>query len=202
MYICGGGDCVKIHYDYEIIRGKNESKSPRKIHIIGSVGSGKTTLAKELSAILSAAHYELDNVVWNRSEEGDRRRSDKEKREILNDIIDSDGWIIEGAHTNDWIEDSLLNAELIILLDPAYGIRNIRIIKRFLRQKLKMETANYTPSFRIFLSMFKWNRYFERTAKPYIFDKFSVYGHKTIIAESISDVIEYLTFIERKSEAG
>ena len=193
---------MKIHYDYEIIRGKNESKSPRKIHIIGSVGSGKTTLAKELSAILSAAHYELDNVVWNRSEEGDRRRSDKEKREILKDIIDSDGWIIEGAHTNDWIEDSLLNAELIILLEPAYGIRNIRIIKRFLRQKLKMETANYTPSFRIFLSMFKWNRYFERTTKPYIFDKFSVYGHKTIIAESISDVIEYLAFIERKSEAG
>lgn len=193
---------MKIHYDYKIIRGKNESKSPRKIHIIGSVGSGKTTLAKELSLILSAAHYELDNVVWERSVEGDSRRSDKEKREILKDIIDSDGWIIEGAHTNDWIEDSLLNAELIILLEPAYGIRNIRIIKRFLRQKLKMETANYRPSFRIFLNMFKWNRYFERTAKPYIFDNFSVYGHKTIIAESISDVIEYLAFIERKSEAG
>lgn len=191
---------MKIHY--EMIEDKNESKVPRKIHIIGSVGSGKTTLAKELSVILNVAHYELDNVVWKRSVEGDSRRSDKKKRGILKDIIDSDGWIVEGAHTNDWIEDSLLNAELIILLDPPYRLRNIRIIKRFLRQKLKMETANYTPSFRIFLSMFKWNRYFERTAKPYIFDKFSVYGHKTIIAESISDVIEYLTFIERKSEAG
>lgn len=189
-----------IHY--EIIGDKNESKLPRKIHIIGSVGSGKTTLAKELSVILNIAHYELDNVVWKRSVEGDNRRSDKKKRGILKDIIDSDGWIIEGAHTNDWIEDSLLNAELIIFLEPAYGIRNIRIIKRFLRQKLRIETANYTPSFRIFLSMFKWNRYFERTAKPYIFDRFSVYAHKMIIAESISDVIEYLTFTKRKSEAG
>ncbi|MGE7997491.1 EutP/PduV family microcompartment system protein [Lysinibacillus sp. NPDC093190] len=30
-------------------------KFPRKIHIIGSVGSGKTTLAKELSAQINYA---------------------------------------------------------------------------------------------------------------------------------------------------
>ncbi|WP_440338356.1 shikimate kinase [Lysinibacillus sphaericus] len=38
-------------------------KFPSKIHIIGSVGSGKTTLAKELSAKLNIPYYELDNVV-------------------------------------------------------------------------------------------------------------------------------------------
>lgn len=180
----------------------SKNKLPRKIHIIGSVGSGKTTLARYISKLLGASHHELDNVVWKRSSTGDSRRSDQEKKEILKDIIHSDAWIIDGAHTDDWIEYSLLNAELIILLDPSYRIRNIRIIKRFLRQKLKMETANYTPSFRILLKMFKWNRYFERTAKPFIFDRFSAYGHKTIIVESKSDVIEYLTFIERKPKAG
>ncbi|WP_255248187.1 DNA topology modulation protein FlaR [Terribacillus saccharophilus] len=191
---------MKIHY--ELMGDMNKVKLPRKIHIIGSVGSGKTTLAKELSQLLGASHHELDNVVWKRSLEGDTRRSDKEKMEFIKDIIDSDAWIIEGVHTDDWIEDSLLNAELIILLDPSYGIRNIRIIKRFLRQKLKMEMANYRPSIRIFLRMFKWNRYFEHTVKPFIFHRFPAYGHKIIIAESKLDVIEYLIFIERKSEAG
>lgn len=180
----------------------SNNRSPRKIHIIGSVGSGKTTLAKELSELSGAAHFELDNVVWERSPAGDIRRSDKQKREILKEIIGSDAWIIEGVHTDSWVEDCLLHAELIILLDPTYGIRNIRIIKRFLRQKLKIEKANYTPSFRIFLNMFKWNRYFEQTVKPFILEKFSRYGHKMIIVESKSDVIEYLTYIERDFKAG
>ncbi|MFP7478620.1 DNA topology modulation protein FlaR [Terribacillus saccharophilus] len=191
---------MKMHF--ESTGNTDKLTLPRKIHIIGSVASGKTTLAKEMSKLLGAAHYELDNVVWKRSAEGDIRRSDKQKKVILKDIICSDSWIIEGVHTDDWIEDSLLHAELIILLDPAYGIRNIRIIKRFLRQKLNIEEANYTPSFRIFLNMFKWNRYFEHTAKPFIFSKFSAYGHKMIMAENKSDVIEFLTYIERHSGAG
>ncbi|PAF35799.1 DNA topology modulation protein FlaR [Terribacillus saccharophilus] len=189
-----------IHY--KSTGATNEFRSPRKIHIIGSVGSGKTTLAKEMSKLIGATHFELDNVVWKRSPAGDTRRSDREKREILKDIIVSDTWIIEGTHTDDWIEDSLVNADLIILLDPAYKIRNIRIIKRFMFQKLKIEIANYTPSLRIFLRMFKWNRYFEHTAKPFIFDRFSAYGHKMIIVENKLDVIEYLTFLKRNSEAG
>jgi shikimate kinase len=34
----------------------------KKIHIIGSVGSGKTTLARTLSSHLNIPFYELDNV--------------------------------------------------------------------------------------------------------------------------------------------
>lgn len=39
---------------------------PNKIHIIGSVGSGKTTLARNLSTTINVPFYELDNVVWKR----------------------------------------------------------------------------------------------------------------------------------------
>lgn len=45
--------------------------SPNKIHIIGSVASGKTTMAKDLSMKLQIPYYELDNVVWKRSDRGD-----------------------------------------------------------------------------------------------------------------------------------
>lgn len=37
---------------------------PNKIHIIGSVGSGKTTLARALSYQLNIPYYELDNVLF------------------------------------------------------------------------------------------------------------------------------------------
>lgn len=50
---------------------------PNKIHIIGSVGSGKTTLARELSSKLNIPFYELDNVMWKRYESGDIRRTEE-----------------------------------------------------------------------------------------------------------------------------
>ena len=180
----------------------SEKFRPQKIHIIGSVGSGKTTLAKELSALTSAVHYELDNIVWERSSIGDRRRTDKEKKDILNEIIGSAAWIIEGVHTDAWMEGSLQQADVIILLDPGYKVRNLRIIKRYLRQISGLESANYKPSFRIFLNMFKWNRYFEHTTRPYIFDRYLNYGHKVIVAENKADVIEYLHFAKSHSETG
>ncbi|MFP7170083.1 DNA topology modulation protein FlaR [Terribacillus sp. 7520-G] len=170
----------------------NTNYRAKKIHIIGSVGSGKTTLARDLSALLDAAHYELDNVVWERNAEGDRRRADTEKREILKEITRAAAWIIEGVHTDDWVEDSLHHADVIILLEPGYKVRQLRIIKRYLRQKAGLESANYKPTLRIFLNMFKWNRYFERTAKPCILDRFVNDGHKVIVAENKADVIEYL----------
>ncbi len=51
---------------------------PRKIHIIGSVGSGKTTLARSLSKMLQLSFHELDNVVWIRNQSGDIRRTEQD----------------------------------------------------------------------------------------------------------------------------
>lgn len=57
---------------------------PQKIHIIGSVGSGKTTLARKLSKTLQIPYYELDNVAWMRKESGDILRTDEEKGALTN----------------------------------------------------------------------------------------------------------------------
>ena len=62
---------------------------PSKVHIIGSVGSGKTTLAKNLSTKLGIPYYELDNVVWKRYADGDVRRTDQERDVCLRSIIRS-----------------------------------------------------------------------------------------------------------------
>ncbi|MFZ3577781.1 hypothetical protein [Virgibacillus sp. DJP39] len=61
----------------------------RKIHIIGSVGSGKTTFARKLSNKLSIVCYELDNVVWKRREDADVhdvKRTPQERDDYFSDI--------------------------------------------------------------------------------------------------------------------
>ncbi|MCL1631702.1 hypothetical protein M3N64_07035 [Sporolactobacillus sp. CPB3-1] len=61
-----------------------------KIYITGSVGSGKTTLARRIADTSGTNAYELDNVVWERHPGGDRHRTPWERDAILQDILKRD----------------------------------------------------------------------------------------------------------------
>ncbi|WP_246247486.1 DNA topology modulation protein FlaR [Piscibacillus halophilus] len=150
----------------------------KKIHIIGSVGSGKTTLAKYLSERYNIPYYELDNVVWERHPSGDIRRDEKSRQNYINSIVNSKHWIIEGAYTEKWVSNSFEQADIIIFLNPKYSVRVYRIIQRFIKQKLRLEKSNYQPTFRIFIKMFKWNRYFDQVGKPDFFKKYNYVQNK------------------------
>ncbi|WP_181347424.1 AAA family ATPase [Thalassobacillus sp. CUG 92003] len=158
------------------------NKKPNRIHIIGSVGSGKTTLAKALSETFTIPFFEIDNIVWKRYPSGDIRRTEQERDDYLQEIIQSERWIIEGVHNEAWVADSFRKADLIIFLDPTYSIRTYRIIKRFVWQKLGLEQANYKPTLRIFFKMFKWNKYFEEVGKPNFYKEFGAYQDKVCVA--------------------
>ncbi|WP_129688888.1 shikimate kinase [Gottfriedia acidiceleris] len=169
-----------------------KNKLPKKIHIIGSVGSGKTTLARQMSTKLNIPYYELDNVVWKRQKgHKDIRRSEQERECYLDTLICSDKWIIEGVHNEEWVVNSFLNAELTIFLDTSYSVRTFRIIKRYFLQKLRLEKSNYKPTLKIFFKMFKWNKYFEEVGKPKFFKKFINYNDKILVVNNINEVEEY-----------
>ncbi|CDQ20046.1 Adenylate kinase [Halobacillus karajensis] len=164
---------------------------PKKIHIIGSVGSGKTTLAKEMSSKFYIPYYELDNVVWKRLNSGDIRRTEQEREEYLNSIIQLESWIIEGVHNEDWVSNCFHNADLIIFLDTRYSIRTYRIIKRFLKQKLRLEKSNYEPTLQIFFKMFKWNRYFENIGKVNFFNNYGIHTDKIEVIRDTKCIKKY-----------
>ncbi|GEN85985.1 AAA family ATPase [Oceanobacillus sojae] len=165
-------------------------KFPGKIHIIGSIGSGKTTLARKLSAQLQVFYYELDNVVWKRSNTGDIKRTPEERDEYLKNIVNSDSWIIEGVH-HKWVASSFQNADVILFIDTKLSIRKFRIIKRFIRQKLGLETANYKPTLKILKDLYKYNTAFEYHTKPEILNMLRPYEHKLIYVKSDIEIINY-----------
>jgi adenylate kinase family enzyme len=163
----------------------------KKIHIIGSVGSGKTTLARALSSKLDIPYYELDNVVWQRAKTGDSRRSDQERNEYLDQIIQSESWIVEGVH-HKWVLPSFQEADLIIFLDTPVAKRQARIIKRFFLQKIGAEKANYRPTLTIFKKMFSWNAHFEQVSKPEILNLLQPFTNKLIVLKDNREAANYL----------
>lgn len=130
-------------------------------------------------------------MVWKRHEAEDIRRSDEERDGYLDNIIRSDRWIIEGAHNHDWVFKSFQNADLIIFLDTPYVLRILRITRRFILQKLRVEKANYTPTIKIFIKMFKWNAGFEKKSKPKILNMLHQDKMKSLILKDNSMIDKY-----------
>ena len=54
-----------------------------KNDIIGSVASGKTTLARKISQKYKVPYYEKDNIVWMRTPKGDKKRTPEERDKFL-----------------------------------------------------------------------------------------------------------------------
>lgn len=163
---------------------------PKRIHIIGSIGSGKTTLARILSNQLIIPYYELDNVVWKRLDTGDIRRTEQERDDYLSSIITSESWIIEGVH-HKWVSPSFQNADVILFIDTNLSTRRFRIIKRFLKQTIGIEKANYKPTLKIFKDLYNYNTVFEYKSKQEIFDMLSPYKNKLIIIKNNDEIKNY-----------
>ncbi|AYC30539.1 AAA family ATPase [Paenisporosarcina cavernae] len=165
----------------------------KKIRIIGSVGSGKTTFARELSNLLNIQHTEIDNLVWDRTPGGSIRRTPEARDAKLQKILAQNDWIVDGVHQAEWVAQSFQEADIIVLLDTPYRKRVVRITKRFVKQKLKLEKANYIPTFTIFRKMYQWNRLFENVEKQLFFD---TYDHLTDKIRFIKTKEDMQRFVE------
>lgn len=137
-----------------------------KIYIVGSVASGKTTLAKKLSEKLNIPWYELDCIVYCKTETERYKRTPEQQVEIIKNIDKSKKWIIEGTYRKSC--HCLLDmADTIIFLDPPVLIREFRILKRFVKQQLRIEKCHYKSDFKMLKLMFKWTIEFEKDRKNF-----------------------------------
>lgn len=151
-----------------------------KIYIIGSVGSGKTTLAKRLSKELNINYYELDNVTWEYNPNGnDRRRNDKEIIEIFEKIISQKDWIIENVG-KDIYSLAYEKADTIIYIDLPKKILYKRIIHRWIKQKLKLYPSSIKPTLRALKQMLLWAKNEKQDSK---LKKLHKYDNKIVILD-------------------
>lgn len=124
-----------------------------KIYIVGTVGSGKSTLARKLSEKNSMRVFHLDNIVH----EGERNRTDKEVFESIECIFKNECFIIEDTLRERFIP-LLDKVDKIIYLDLPKNLLKYRIIKRYVKQKLRLEKSTYRPSLQMLKQMFIWQK--------------------------------------------
>ena len=70
-------------------------------------------------------------------------------------------------------------SDKIIYLNTNYNIRKIRIIKRYIKQKLKLEKISYKSNLKLLIQMYKWNKEFE-TNKDEFEHQLTKYNDKLI----------------------
>ena len=143
-----------------------------KIHIIGCSGTGKTYFAKRLSNKYNIPHYDLDNIYWDNSSQKYGVKTEIEKRnKLLQNILEKDDWIIEGIYYK-WLEQSFKNADIIYILDLPKYIYKFRIIKRFVKRKLKLETGK-KETLKSLLDLLKWTDKFQNEDMKEIIEELS-----------------------------
>lgn len=98
--------------------------SPKRIHIVGSPGSGKTTLGREIGAQLNIPHIEMDVLFWRpewkQSEIDDFRRR-------LREALAGPEWVVDGNYSKArpvvWER-----VELVVWLDYSLGVCFWRVL--------------------------------------------------------------------------
>ncbi len=148
-----------------------------KIHIIGGPGSGKTTLAEQLSKEYGIPHYDLDDLMWdNRSVSYGTKRDPKERDALLHGILETDDWIVEGVYYA-WCGQCFETADRIYLLDVPRRVYRRRIIRRFIRRKLHPESGK-RETLRSLRDLLRWADKFERVNLVEIRKALSAYPDK------------------------
>lgn len=163
-----------------------------KIYIVGSVASGKSTLARQLSEKSGVPCFHLDDVVHikdKNSAEGNRKRTPEERDTLFRQIL-SANYIMEDTGRA-CFTDGLRLADRIIVLDIPYRVRAFRILRRHLRQVLGIEKSSYKPSLRMVRMMFKWAKDFD-TGADGVKERIMPYREKTVTLHTVKDVQNFV----------
>jgi len=111
----------------------------RRISIIGSTGSGKSTLGKSLAARLGSLHTELDNLYWL-PEWCERDKS--EFRQLVDQATAAPTWVVDGGYSE--VRDLVWGrADTLIWLDQSLPRTTLQLIRRtFLRNARHVSCCN------------------------------------------------------------
>ncbi|HTG93145.1 MAG TPA: hypothetical protein VL866_11190 [Pyrinomonadaceae bacterium] len=107
----------------------------KRVAIVGTSCSGKTTFAKELARKLNKKHVELDAINWL---PGWTPRPDADFKELVEKAISEDEWIIDGNYSR--VRDLVWErATTLIWLNYSFPIVMYRALSRTLKRAVNRQ---------------------------------------------------------------
>jgi len=108
-----------------------------RISVVGSSGSGKTTVAVAIAEALDCPRLELDSVFhqpdWT-------PLPDDDFRAVARGFVEQDRWVVDGNYTSLGVLDLVWSrADTVVWLDMPKRVVMQRVIRRTLRRAIKRE---------------------------------------------------------------
>jgi adenylate kinase family enzyme len=104
---------------------------PPKIAVIGTSGSGKTTVARELARRLGLPHVELDALFWG---PGWTETPADEFRRRVAAATQGSGWVVDGNYESKLGDLVLGRADTVVWLDVPLRVALSRVTRRTIRR--------------------------------------------------------------------
>ncbi len=103
----------------------------RRINVIGTTGSGKTTFAARLADIMGTEHIELDAIHW---QPGWTPIDPDEFRRIVAEKVAAESWVVDGQYSQVVRPLVWERADTVVWLNFSFPVMFWRLIRRTARR--------------------------------------------------------------------
>ena len=107
----------------------------RRINVVGTSGSGKTTFSRQLAEILAIPHIEMDAIYWRSNWQG---LPDEEFLPKLAEAVARDSWILDGNYTRT-TPVKWAHVDCVVWLDFPFLQTVTRVLRRAFRRSMTGE---------------------------------------------------------------
>lgn len=154
-----------------------------RILILGNGGAGKSTLARQLSQILSSPILHLDKVYWiHQWQKNDPILFNKS----VNHFMQQEKWIIEGTPMRG-LEDRIKSADLIIFLD----INRIQCIFQLIKRRFSKNNFvnDGCPAINLNLKTLSWVWHFNQKTYPVILEQLKARKKEVFFVKNNAEIL-------------
>jgi len=107
----------------------------RRVSVVGSAGSGKTTTARRIAQRLDIPHVELDALYWG---PGWTPAPRQVFRARITGVVRSEAWVVDGNYSK--ARDIVWSrAEMVVWLDYALPVILGRLVRRTVHRSIRRE---------------------------------------------------------------
>ena len=99
----------------------------RRINVIGTSGSGKTSFSRRLAELLAIAHIEMDAVFWGPN--WNQPSDDEFFAKLRNALEANENWVLDGNYTRT-TPIKWTHADCVVWLDLPFLQTVFRVLKR------------------------------------------------------------------------